>query len=458
MDRGELQHLEQWRTRKNRKPLIVRGARQVGKTWLVREFARNFSNLVEINFDKHPEKARLFQSRDIGKILQFLQIDANTDIIPGRTLLFLDEIQAAPEVLPLLRYFFEERPDLHVIGAGSLLEFVLADHDFAMPVGRVEYLHLGPMSITDFLRALGEERLASFLADFSLADAIPEPIHQTLLHYMKLFWVVGGMPAAVAGYRDSGRVAEAAREHEIILQTYEDDFSRYGRRIYPPRLRKVFRRLPAMVGGRLKYVQLDPEERARELADTLHLLELAQIWHRVRHSAGNGVPLGAEVKERDFKPLFLDIGLVSTSLGLSLSALETEDDLLLVNNGALAEQFVGQHLLDDRAPYERPRLFYWHRQQKSAGAEVDYLIAHGERVVPVEVKAGATGSLKSLQVFVTEKKTPVAVRFNAMPPSVARLETAIVGREKQPYLLLSLPLYLAGQSQRLLAVSRRGLL
>ena len=453
MEREELQYLEQWQGRKSRKPLIIRGARQVGKTWLVRRFAENFRNLVEINFDKHPEKARLFQSRDIGQILRLLQLDANADITPGHTLLFLDEIQAAPELLPLLRYFFEELPELHVVGAGSLLEFILADHDFSMPVGRVEYLHLGPISITDFLRACGEERLAGFLRDFSPADTIPEPIHQTLLRYLKLFWVVGGMPAAVAGYRHTGQIVDATREHEIILQTYEDDFSRYGRRIYPPRLRKVFRRLPALVGGKLKYVNLDPDDRSRELADSLHLLELARIWHRVRHSAGNGVPLGAEAKERDFKPLFLDVGLVATSLGLSLPGLETAGDLLLVNNGALAEQFVGQHLLDDREPYERPELFYWHREQKSSGAEVDYLITHGDRVVPVEVKAGATGSLKSLQLFVTEKKTPVALRFNAMPPSVARLETAIAGKAKHQYLLLSLPLYLAGQSRRLLAAA-----
>ena len=450
MQRKEMEHLARWQGRGNRKPLIIRGARQVGKTRLVREFAKGFANLVEINFDKHPEKARLFQGRDVAKIIQLLQIDADTDIIPGQTLLFLDEIQAVPELLPLLRYFFEERPDLHVVAAGSLLEFILAEHEFSMPVGRVEYLHLGPMTIEDFIRALGEKRLAGFLADFSLADTIPEPIHRKLLHYLKLFWVVGGMPAAVAAYHGSGQVTESLREHENILQTYEDDFARYGRRIYPPRLRKVFRRLPALVGGRLKYVNIDPEERARELSDTLHLLELARIWYRVRHSAGNGVPLGAEAKERDFKPLFLDIGLVSTSRGLSLPGLEMADDLRLVNNGALAEQFGGQHLLYDREPYERPELFYWNRQQKSSAAEVDYLVSRGQQVVPVEVKAGATGSLKSLQFFVTEKEAPAALRFNAMPPSISRLEAAIVGRKRHPYLLISLPLYLAGQTSRLL--------
>ena len=451
MYRKALYDLIEWKDRPSRKPLIIRGARQVGKTWLVRKFAGQFANLVEINFDKNPEKAQLFAGRDISRCLQLLQIDCDAEIIPGKTLLFLDEIQGAPELLPLLRYFYEERGDLHVIAAGSLLEFLLADHDFSMPVGRVEYLHLGPMDTEEFLLALGQERLTKFLKDYSLDDNIPESIHLSLLNFLKLFWIIGGMPAAVAWYGNSGKLAEAIREHAVILQTYEDDFSKYRKRIYPERLRKVFRRIPALIGNKLKYVRLDPEERSRELADSLHLLEMARVIYRVRHSAGNGVPLGAEAKERDFKPLFLDTGLVSTSLGLRLPGLEVVDDLLMVNNGALAEQFVGQHLLYGGPSYEKPQLFYWNREQKSASAEVDYLIAHEDKVVPVEVKAGKTGTLKSLQVFVAEKKSPVALRFNAMPPSCSRQETRLAGKDKVPFLLVSLPLYLVGQARRLIA-------
>ena len=451
MYRKALNDLIEWKDRPSRKPLIIRGARQVGKTWLVRKFAGQFTNLVEINFDKNPEKAQLFADRDISRCLQLLQIDCDAEIIPGKTLLFLDEIQGAPELLPLLRYFYEERADLHVIAAGSLLEFLLADHDFSMPVGRVEYLHLGPMDMEEFLLALGQERLTKFLKDYSLDDSIPESIHLSLFNFLKLFWIIGGMPAAVAWYGNSGKLAEAIREHAVILQTYEDDFSKYRKRIYPERLRKVFRRIPALIGNKLKYVRLDPEERSRELADSLHLLEMARVIYRVRHSAGNGVPLGAEANERDFKPLFLDTGLVSTSLGLSLPGLEVVDDLLMVNNGALAEQFVGQHLLYSGPSYEKPQLFYWNREQKSASAEVDYLITHEDRVVPVEVKAGTTGTLKSLQVFVAEKKSPVALRFNAMPPSCAWQETRVAGKDKVPFLLISLPLYLIGQTRRLVA-------
>ena len=452
MERKALQYLIDWKDRPGRKPLIVRGARQVGKTWLVRELASRFNHLVEINFDNNPEKAQLFIGRDINSALQLLEIDRDIEIVPGKTLLFFDEIQAVPELLPRLRYFYEERPDLHVIAAGSLLEFLLADHDFSMPVGRMEYLHLGPMDIEEFLLALGKERLLNFLKDYALEDPhIPQSIHLSLLNCLKLFWIIGGMPASIAGYVQSGKLTEALREHATLLQTYQDDFNKYRKRIYPERLRKVFMRIPALIGGKLKYVRLDPEERSRELTDTLQLLEMAKVIYRVRHSAGNGVPLGAEAKSRDFKPLFLDIGLVSTSLGFSLPHLEAVDNLLLVNQGALAEQFIGQHLLYDGPPYEVPQLYYWNREQKSSSAEVDYLIACGNQIVPVEVKAGKTGTLKSLQVFVAEKKSPAGLRFNTQLPTRTLQETRVAGKEKVSFQLVSLPLYLVGQARRLIA-------
>jgi predicted AAA+ superfamily ATPase len=451
MYRKKMSDLNDWKTRSDRKPLIIRGARQVGKTWLVREFARiHFENFIEINFDKTPNKTQLFKSRDIEKCLQLLEIDTDTEIIPGRTLLFFDEIQAGAEVLPLLRYFFEERPDLHVIAAGSLLEFLLTDHDFSMPVGRVEYLHMGPMDFDEFLLGLGQDRLFRFLTSFTLQDSIPESIHDTLMYYVQLFWVIGGMPAAIQSYGVDKKINAVGREHESILQTYEDDFSKYRRRIYPQRLRKVFRRLPALIGRKLKYVNIDPNEKSKDLAHTLHLLELARIYFPVKHSAGNGIPLGAEAKDRDFKPLYLDIGLAATSLGINLADLQMEEELIMINNGAMAEQFIGQHLLYKPQSYKRPELYYWNREKKSSQAEVDYLISCGSKVVPVEVKAGKTGSLKSLQVFISEKKSPLAVRFNSMEPSTFATKSSIAGKESVNFVLISLPMYLVCQLDRLL--------
>jgi len=452
MYRKALEDLQKWKDRAGRKPLIIRGARQVGKTWLVREFARkNFDNYIEFNFDKTPQKAQLFTSRDIKKCIQLIEIDQDTKITPGKTLIFFDEIQASPEVLPLLRYFFEDYPEIHILAAGSLLEFLLAEHDFSMPVGRIEYLHLGPMDFEEFLIGLDKGRFARFLEDFSLKDSIPESIHENLMYYIQLFWIIGGMPAAIQRYAENEDITAASREHESILQTYEDDFSKYRKRIYPQRLRKIFRRLPALIGNKLKYVTIDPNEKSRDLANSLHLLELARIYYPVRHSSGNGVPLGAEAKDRDFKPLFLDTGLITTSLGLNLSDLQISAELLLVNNGSIAEQFIGQHLLYRQQSYKRPELFYWNREKKSSQAEVDYLLSFAGKVIPVEVKAGKTGSLKSLQVFVSEKKSSVAIRFNSMPPSCFEAQSAIVGKASVRFHFISLPLYLVCQVERLLA-------
>jgi len=451
MYRNALQDLREWKDRTGRKPMVIRGARQVGKTWLVREFAReNFEYYIEMNFDKTPAKVELFKNNDINKCLQLIEIDSDVSIVPGKTLIFFDEIQAGAEVLPLLRYFYEERPDIHIIAAGSLLEFLLADHDFSMPVGRIEYLYLGPMNFDEFLISLGQPRLARFLTGFSLEDSVPGSIHDNLMYYVQLFWVIGGMPAAVQRYAENEDIGAVEREHESILQTYEDDFSKYQKRINPQRLRKIFRRLPSLIGNKLKYVNIDPNEKSRDLASNLHLLELACVYYPVRHSAGNGVPLGAEAKDRDFKPLFLDSGLIATSLGLNLSDLHMQADPLMVNNGSMAEQFVGQHLLYRQQSHKRPELYYWNREKKNSQAEVDYLISCSGKVVPVEVKAGTTGSLKSLQVFVSEKKSPVAIRFNSMPPSCLETQSAIAGKDIVSFSFISLPLYLVCQIERLL--------
>jgi uncharacterized protein len=451
MFRNALRDLTTWKNQKNRKPLIMRGARQVGKTWLIREFAKeNFESILEINFDETPEQAKFFVKGDIDRCLQLLEIEHDLEIIPEKTLIFLDEIQSAPEILPYLRYFYEKRPDIYVITAGSLLEFLLSEHDFSMPVGRIEYFHLGPMTIEEFLLALGQEKLVAFLSTFDFHESIPEPLHQKLMNYLKLFWIIGGMPAAIEAYRGSKSFQQSNKEQGIIIQTYEDDFTKYRKRIYPQRIRKTFHKIPAIVGKKLKYVNLDPDERSKDLADTLNLLEMAKIIYRVHHSAGNGVPLGAEIKDRDFKPLFLDTGLMTRSLGLNLSNLEIEKEITLINNGSVAEQFIGQHLLYQKPSYEKPELYYWNRDKKSSSAEIDYLISINNLIVPVEVKAGATGSLKSLQLFLAEKRLPIALRFNSATPSLVKLTTKIKDTSEHPYLFLSLPHYLVCQANRII--------
>ena len=449
--RKQLQYLSEWKDRRNRKPLIIRGARQVGKTYLVRDFAKShFDNLIELNLELNPEKADLFASKDVDEILKMLSLDLDAEIKPGRTLLFIDEIQRAPELIAFLRYFFENKPELHIIAAGSLLEFTLSDHDFSMPLGRVEYLFLGPLDFGEFLEALGENRFLSFLKSYELDEHVPISIHQSILSLLKRYFIVGGMPSAVREFREGNDYKLAHMEQQSILSTYQDDFAKYRAKLHIRRLQMVFGRIPNLVGEKLKYVNIDRNERAKDLADCIDMLQLARVVYCVKHASGNGIPLEAETDRKSFKPLFLDVGLMSAALGLNPVEINLANDLLPLFNGAIAEQFAGQQLLYRGDPYSTPELHYWQREKRGAAAEVDYLIARGPRIIPVEIKAGKTGSLKSLHVFVAEKGSDLAVRFNSDLPSKTRLHPSIKTENKAQFTLLSLPLYMIGETDRLI--------
>ncbi len=448
--RNDLKFLQDWKTRKHRKPLVMRGARQVGKTELVRAFGKEFESYIEYNFDEFPNKADLFRSGDIDQIVPLIEADSGTRIVPGNTLLFFDEVQSAPLLLPLLRYFHEKLPHVHVIAAGSLLEFLLSDHEFPMPVGRVEYHFMGPLTFEEFLSGAGEEPMVEFLHNYDMKNEIPESLHQKYMMFLKYFSLTGGMPEAVQSWIDTKDIVEVQRIHASILQIYEDDFAKYKKRINPEYLRLVMRKIPVIVGKKLRYVSLDRDIAPSSLASAIKALADARVITQVFHSDGNGLPLGAEKSGKKYKPLFIDIGLYSTSLNLQLTDIHVLDNTRLINTGALSEQFIGQHLLYSNPPWLKPELYYWHREKKGSASEVDFLISSGQDIVPVEVKAGKTGSLRSLHTFAALKKTKRALRFNGDIPSVTHVGTSIERIGKAEYTLISLPLYLVGQSGRIL--------
>lgn len=453
LKRTEIKYLHEWSAQSPLKPVIIRGARQVGKSTLVREFARaaRFS-LVELDFERNPELREAFAFRDPARILSTLSLLTGQTIAAGTSLLFLDEIQAAPEALAALRWFHEEMPELRVVAAGSLLEFALADARFSMPVGRVEYLHLGPMEFEDFLRAAGHPELASHLRDLSLPNlhegAIPGPVHGKYLELLQQYWVVGGLPEAVAAWVRSRDYKRVSRIHQSVVATYRDDFNKYSHGSLKGRIQMVFDRLPGMVGRKFKYVQVSREHRAAEVADALRHLCMARVASKVHHTSANGVPLAAEADERRFKCLYMDVGLMCAALHLDVLDLGRQDPTL-VNAGAVAEQFIGQHLLYSGPRYETPALYYWTREARNAAAEVDYLMAPARRVVPVEIKAGTTGSLRSAHQFLKEKRRDFALRFNADVPSLLRDSKGLPDGTRIDYHLLSLPLYMVGQARRL---------
>ncbi len=460
LKRHEINYLQEWAGHRVHKPLVIRGARQVGKSTLVREFARLADmSFAEVNFERDPELREAFAVRDPVRILSTLALLTGIPVTPAGTLLFLDEIQAAPEALVALRYFHEEMPELHVVAAGSLMEFALADARFSMPVGRVEYLHLGPMEFEDFVEALGHSQLVAYLRDSSLSDildgTLPPTVHRRLLDLLRQYWIVGGLPETVSAYVEAdgsagGEFARVGRIQQSVVAAYRDDFNKYSHGRLRDRIHMVFDRLPAMVGRKFKYVQVSRDHRAAELADALRHLCMAGVASKIHHTSANGIPLAAEANERYFKCLYMDVGLMCAALRLDVLDLGKED-LTLINDGALAEQFVGQHLLFSGPRYEAPSLYYWAREARSAAAEIDYLLTVGQRIVPVEIKTGTTGSLRSLHQFLQEKRRDFGLRFNSDVPSLLRDSRKLSTGTWVDYSLLSLPLYMAGQAPRLVS-------
>ena len=446
--------LHRWLTARRRKPLVLRGARQVGKTTLVRRFAAAAGlALCEVNLERHLYLDRVFESLDTGRILRELETLGGTRL--DRAVLFLDEVQSTPHALPALRYLYEDRPDLPVVAAGSLLEFILAEHGFSMPVGRIQYLHLGPLTFREFLAAVDPE--AAVPVELTLDTPPTEAAHRRLGRRLREYLVVGGLPEAVLAYRESGSPVEVAAVHRSIASTYEDDFAKYARRTPLARLQRLFRLLPRSVGHPVSYRRLDPDARAAEVSQAIDLLVKARVCHRVSHSHCSGLPLGADAGNHAGKLVFMDVGLMNHLCGLDLTDIEALDDTRLVNEGGVAEQYVGQQLASLSGGERPPELHYWLRHARRGNAEIDYVVSYRNWIVPIEVKAGRSGSLKSLLQFVHEKRPPIAVRFDANPPSVQTVRHAIrtaTGTQDVDARILSLPLYAVEALPRLLQTLR----
>jgi len=439
--------LSEWRDRSGRKPLVLRGARQVGKTYLVENWGRqHFKSVLKVDLERERDLHSLFSQPDPKRLLEELSLLKGQAVVPGETLLFLDEVQACPSALAMLRYFFELMPELHVVAAGSLLDFALREFTHSMPVGRIEFLHLHPMSFEEFLEAVEGSAMAEHLGKISLGQPISEAMDRKYIEALRRYFFIGGMPEAVRAYVERKDLLEVQRIQTALIQTVQDDFAKYGPRRLQELMRKTYRHVAENVGRKLKFVNVSRDERAVDVRRALELLTYSRVVHVVYHTSANGLPLGAERDERHFKPLFLDVGLVNRVCGLDLVGTE---ELITVNEGALAEQFVGQQLLCAAPPFEDPQLFYWEREARNANAEVDFVISRHQDILPLEVKAGKTGTLRSLFQFLLEKKRRRAVRLHLGQPM--REAIKLPGEERTTVQLLSLPLYMAGQMDRFLA-------
>ena len=421
----------------------------MGKTYLVEHWgAEQFESVMTVDLERERELHSLFSLSDPKRVLTELGVLKGRSVMPGKTLLFLDEIQACPPALALLRYFHELLPELHVIAAGSLLDFALREFEYSMPVGRIEFLHLHPMSFEEFVAATEGEALATYLKTWSLAQPPSEAVALRFLEAVRRYCFVGGMPEAVRAYAARKDLLEVQRIQTALAETVQADFAKYGDRRLHELMRKTYRHIAQNVGRKIKFVNISREERAAEVRRSLELLTLSRVVYPVAHSSANGLPLGAERDDRQFKALFLDIGLVNRLCGLDLVGV---DELITVNEGALAEQFVGQQLLCAAPVFEEPQLFYWAREARNANAEVDFVISWRLDILPVEVKAGKTGTLRSMFQFLLEKGRHRAVRFHTGAPALDVV--SMPGKSGDSAQLLSLPLYAVGQLDRLLVES-----
>lgn len=447
MYRKHVDYIKDWFFRGTRKPLIIRGARQVGKTTAVALAAEALDiDLITINMEDHHAFVSELSSNNPKLIFELMALSlGKTELDPEKTLFFFDEAQEQPEIIPFLRYCYERAPEYRVILTGSLLEFVINAPDFSFPVGRVEFMFMGPMTFDEFLRGINQAPLADKLHEFDFNNLPSKALHEIYIEHQRTFTVVGGMPEAVKVFRDTGSWVEVARVKGAILETYHADFGKYHKRIKNDVIQQVFRALPLQISQKTIYSRLAEGERNETNKKALGALELARVITRCIHSAGNGIPLAAEQKEKDFKTFFLDIGLVLSASGLNIDAIGME--LNTVAKGSIAEQFIAQHLLDDRELFQKPQLHYWNRQKQGAVAEVDFLSEYKGKVVPIEVKSGAAGAMRSLQVFMKLKKSNAgfALRFLSNLPERQKVE--IVGKD-QSYELISLPHYLVEHWRR----------
>lgn len=411
-------HLQAWKQDADRKPLLVRGARQVGKSCAVRHLGESFEYFLEVNFERDAEVAELFNGNaNVRDISEKLSMYYGVPVEPGKTLLFLDEIQSCPKALHSLWFFREDYAQLHVIAAGSLLEFALKEIR-SYGVGRISSLFVYPMSFDEFLDAQGLGGLIRMKQEASDRKPLMEMFHNKLVEQFRQYMLIGGMPAAVSNYVDTNSYLKSRNVLSDLRVAYMDDFSKYSGRVDPALLRHTLVSVAQQTGKKFVYSMVDGGYRTEQVKTALTYLRDAGLIIPVYHSASNGIPLGAETNSKFVKYLMIDNALMLDFLGMSDNSQDIEKTILtetaqnLVDKGGLAEMMAGLEILKYMSPNERHDLYYWQDTNKGNLAEVDYVISKNGHVIPVEVKSGVKGSMKSLYELLSkpQKDIPYAIR------------------------------------------------
>lgn len=409
-------YLKEWSERSTHKPVLLRGARQVGKSTAVRHLAESFDNFVEINFERHPEYIQLFKENlDVRRIVSQMEALSGQNITPGKTLLFFDEIQFCKEAIMSLRFFKEDMAELHVVAAGSLLEFALTELP-TFGIGRIHSMFMYPMTFDEFLQANGEDALLKLRNNSDAEHPLPIPLYDKMIGLLRTYMLVGGMPEVVAKWVETHDYLQCQEIQDDIVVGYEDDFPKYSSRVNSQLLRQTLRSVATQCSRKFVYSEVGAY-RSEEVKKALDLLILAGICVPVTKTSGNGLPFGGESDNSYRKILILDCGLLMRLLNMSLGNVSeltalilTGDEIDLVNKGPMGEMIAGLEMIRYKSPNIRHELYYWQRTAKNSLAEVDYLSEHNIKVLPIEVKAGVKGGMKSLWIFMREKNLNLGVR------------------------------------------------
>lgn len=424
MYRYAIEKLLNWKESKRRKPLIIEGARQVGKTWLMKEFGKQaYEDTVYINFDSNSVMAKLFEvDLDTERLITGLELYAGRKINPDSTLLIFDEVQEVPKALTSLKYFCENAPEYHIVCAGSLLGIALHEGT-SFPVGKVDFLKLYPLSFKEFLMATGKESFAELLdkCDFDMITGFKEIYIDALKHY----YFVGGMPEVVQSFAENKDFNEAREIQKRILEAYEQDFSKHALGEIVPRIRMIWNSIPSQLAKENKkfiYGLLREGARAKEYETAIMWLSDCGLIHKVSRVNTAGIPLKAYEDLKAFKLFVVDVGLLGCMVGLNQRTLLDGNDLFVTFKGALTEQYVCQEL----KTLENLGIYYYTNDR--ASCEVDFVVDTGERVVPLEVKAEVNLKAKSLKMFHEKFLPEISVR------------TSMADFKKEEW-LINLPLY-----------------
>ena len=406
MYRYAMENLREWKNRKNRKPLIIEGARQVGKTWLMKEFGRQeYTNTVYINFDSNSRMAELFSADlDITRILRGIEIYTGKKINSEDTLIIFDEVQEVPKALSSLKYFYEDAPEYHVICAGSLLGIALHGGT-SFPVGKVEFMKLFPMSFREFLTATGKEQYVELLEqkDHQMISSFK----QIYIEALKEYYYVGGMPEAVLSYSQAHDLEDVRNIQNMILAAYEQDFSKHAPVSIVPKIRMVWNSIPSQLAKENRkfiYGLLRKGARAKDYETAIMWLIDCGLIHKVSRITTPNLPLKAYEDLKAFKLYLVDIGLLGALAGLKQSALLDGNDMFVEFKGALTEQYVLQQLVID------PDIGIYYYTNDRGNCEIDFLIDDGDKVIPLEVKAELNLKAKSLKTYREKYSPEVAVR------------------------------------------------